>query len=196
MELHKYINEDKEIQELFNFNKSRICKTKEEIDFLKKMLPGKKLNLLYRATEHGDSVSTFHSRCDNKGENIVFYKTNKNKKFGGHSCKSWKSSGEWNNDNGDPNFFLFNLTTKKQYKPSDNYFENHSSLYTHSNYGPILGPDNWWIGVVNGSGTILGSGYGYEHSNIQHMNINNSGYEFTGESSFTCVEVEIYQVIE
>lgn len=33
-------------------------------------------------------------------------------------------------------------------------------------------------------------------SNIQHMNINNSGYEFSGESSFTCVEVEIYQVID
>ena len=185
---------EKEI--LFNNNKSKICETEEEIMFLKNMLPNKRLNLLYRATEHGDSVSTFHSRCDNKGENIVFYKTNKNKKFGGHSCKSWKSSGGWNNDNDDPNFFLFNLTTKKQYKPSDNYFKNHSSLYTHSSYGPILGPDNWWIGVVNGSGTILGSGYGYEHNNIQHMNINNSGYEFTGESSFTCVEVEIYQVID
>ena len=148
---------------LFNNNKSKICETDEEIDFLKKMLPDKKFNLLYRATEHGDSVATFHSRCDNKGENIVFYKTNKNRKFGGHSCKSWKSSGEWNNDNNDPNFFLFNLTTKRQYKPSDNYFQNHSSLYSHQNYGPILGPDSWWIGVVNGSGTILGNGYGYEH---------------------------------
>lgn len=193
---HKYFKEIIIIQELFNFNKSKICETEEEIDFLKKMLPGKKFNLLYRATEHGDSVSTFHSKCDNKGENIVFYKTNKNKKFGGHSCKSWKSTGGWNQDNGDPNFFLFNLTTKKQYKPSDNYFENHSSFYNHSNYGPILGPDNCWIGVVNGSGTILGNGSGYEHNNIQHMNINNSGCEFTGENNFTCIEVEIYQVIE
>ena len=185
-----------ETKKLFNNNKSKICETDEEIEFLKKMLPNKKLNLLYRATEHGDSVSTFHSMCDNKGENIVFYKTNKNKKFGGHSCKSWKSSGGWNNDNDDPNFFLFNLTTKKHYKPSDNYFKNHSSLFSHGSYGPIFGPDNWWIGVVNGSGTILGNGYGYEHSGIQHMNINNGGYEFTGESSFTCVEVEVYQVIE
>lgn len=191
-----FIGKKLEIRKLFNNNKSKICQTEEEIEFLKKMLPNKKLNLLYRATEHGDSVSTFHSRCDNKGENIVFYKTNKSKKFGGHSCKSWKSSGGWNNDNDDPNFFLFNLTTMKQYKPSDNYFKNHSSLYTHSSYGPIFGPDNQWIGVVNGSGTILGSGYGYEHNNIQHMNINNEGYEFTGESSFTCVEVEVYQVIE
>ena len=47
-------------------------------------------------------ISTFHSRYDNKGENIVFYKTIKNKKFGGHSCKSWKSSGGWNNDNDAP----------------------------------------------------------------------------------------------
>ena len=79
-EFHKHLKEII-IQELFNFNKSKICETEEEIDFLKKMLPGKKLNLLYRATEHGDSVSTFHSKCDNKGENIVFYKTNKNKKL-------------------------------------------------------------------------------------------------------------------
>ena len=191
-----YFDKEIKIKMLFNYNKSKICETEEEIDFLKKMLPNKKLELLYRATEHGDSVSTFHSRCDNKGENIVFYKTNKNKKFGGHSCKSWKSSGEWNNDNGDPNFFLFNLTTKKQYKPSDNYFQDHSSLYSHSSYGPILGPDSWWIGVVDGSGTILGNNQGYEHSNIQHMNINNSGYEFTGENYFTCVEVEVYKVVE
>ena len=181
---------------LFSNNKSKICETDEEIEFLKSMLPNKKFNLLYRAIDHGDSVATFHSRCDNKGENIVFYKTNKNRKLGGHSCKSWKSSGGWNNDNNDPNFFLFNLTTKKQYKPNDNYFQNHSSLYNHQSHGPILGPDNWWIGVVNGSWTILENGYGYEHSNIQHMNINNSGYEFTGENTFTCVEVEIYQVIE
>lgn len=185
-----------ELKLLFNDNKSKICETEEEIIFLKKMLPNKKFNLLYRATEHGDSVSTFHQRCDNKGENIVFYKTQKNRKFGGHSCKSWKSSGGWNNDNDDPNFFLFNLTTKKQYKPSDDYFKTHSSLYSHSNYGPILGPDSWWVGVVNGSGTILGNGYGYEHSNIQHMNINYSGYEFSGENTFTCVEVEVYQVID
>ena len=59
-----------------------------------------------------------------------------------------------------------------------------------------MGPDSSWIGVVDGSGTILGNGYGYEHNNIQHMNINNSGYEFSGESNFTCVEVEIYQVID
>ena len=191
----KILGKEIEYRALFSDNKSRICETEEEIEFLKKTLPNKKLNLLYRATEHGDSVSTFHSRCDNKGENIVFYKTTKNRKFGGHSCKSWKSSGGWNNDNDDPNFFLFNLTTKKQYKPSDNYFKNHSSLYSNNTHGPILGPESQWIGVVNGSGTILGSGYGYEHSNIQHMNINNSGYEFTGENYFTCVEVEIYQVI-
>ena len=95
-----YFDKEIKIQMLFNYNKSKICETEEEIDFLKKMLPNKKLELLYRATEHGDSVSTFHSKCDNKGENIVFYKTNKNKKFGGHSCKSWKSSGGWNSDNG------------------------------------------------------------------------------------------------
>ncbi len=88
------------------------------------------------------------------------------------------------------------MTTKKQYKPSDNYFQNHSSLFSDSSCGPILGPDNWWIGVVNGSGTILGNNQGYEHSNIQHMNINNSGYEFTGENYFTCVEVEVYKVVE
>lgn len=83
---HKFIDKEIIIQELFNSNKSKICENEEEIDFLKKCYLGKKLNLYYRASEHGDSVSTFHSKCDNKGENIVFYKTNKNKKFRGHSC--------------------------------------------------------------------------------------------------------------
>jgi len=89
----KEFGKEIEYKKLFNNNRSKICETEEEIEFLKQMLPDKKLNLLYRATEHGDSVGEFHSRCDNKGENIVFYKTTKNKKFGGHSCKSWKSSG-------------------------------------------------------------------------------------------------------
>ena len=194
--LSYYLEKELEKLQLFNYNKSKICQTEEEIEFLKIMLPNKRLNLLYRATEHGDSTSTFHSRCDNKGENITFIKTTKNRKFGGHTCKSWKSSGGWNSDNDDPNYFLFNLTTKKQYKPTDNYFKNHSSLFTSSGYGPLFGPDYHWIGVCEGGGTLLGNGMGLENKGIPHLGINNPGYEFTGEYRFTCVEVEVYQVID
>ena len=195
-QLSYFFEKELENLKLFNYNRSKICHTEEEIEFLKIMLPNKKLNLLYRATEHGDSTSTFHSRCDNKGENIVFFKTSKNRKFGGHTCKSWKSSGGWNSDNDDPNYFLFNLSTKKQYKPNDNYFKDHSSLFTSSNYGPLFGPDYYWIGVCEGSGNILGNGMGLENKGIPHLGINNPGYEFTGEYRFTCVEVEVYQVID
>ena len=52
----KVFGKEIEYLKIFNHNKSKICETEEEIEFLKKMLPNKKLNLLYRASEHGDSV--------------------------------------------------------------------------------------------------------------------------------------------
>ena len=54
---------------------SLICTQKNEIDFIKSLLPNKKLILIYRATIDGDSFSTFHSKCDNQGETLTLFET-------------------------------------------------------------------------------------------------------------------------
>ena len=53
---------------------SLICEQNNEINFLKNLLPNKKLTLLYRATKDGDSFDNFHSKCDNKEKLLLLLK--------------------------------------------------------------------------------------------------------------------------
>jgi hypothetical protein len=71
---------------------------KEEIEMIKKWIDNsnfKKLNfkLLFRASKHGKSSSSFHSKCDGKYDTITFIKSTTSKRFGGYTAMSWDSSG-------------------------------------------------------------------------------------------------------
>ena len=56
---------------------SLICEQQNEINFLKLLLPNKKITLLYRATQDGDFFKIFHLKCDNQGETKTLCKTTK-----------------------------------------------------------------------------------------------------------------------
>lgn len=99
---------------------SLICHQSNEVNFLKNLLPNKKLTLLYRATKDGDSFDTFHSKCDNQGETVTLCETNKGRKFGGHMNQSISTNEEWFNKL-DTNFFLFSLNKLKCYRPTSEY---------------------------------------------------------------------------
>ena len=85
---------------------SLICEQNIKINFLKNLLPNKKLTLLYRATKDGDSFNNFHSKCDNQGETVTLFKTIDGRKFGGHMNQSiLKGHCDWYNKN-DEIFFI------------------------------------------------------------------------------------------
>ena len=79
---------------------------------------GKKIEmtLLYKLTNHGDSSSTFHSYCNNKGYTLTLIRNTKGYRCGGFTSQSWSSSGNYK---ADPNAFLFSLEFKEYYPTYD-----------------------------------------------------------------------------
>ena len=62
----------------------------------------KKINmtLLYKISQHGNSASTFHSRCNGKGYTLTLVRNTKGYRCGGFTSKSWSSC---NSNVNDPN---------------------------------------------------------------------------------------------
>ena len=55
-----------------------------------------KWKLLYRASEHGYTVSSFHECCDNKGPTLIVIKNDGGWIFGGYTTQSWSEDGIYN----------------------------------------------------------------------------------------------------
>ena len=56
------------------------------------------MTLLYKVTTHGDSASTFHSRCNNKGYTLTLVRNTKGYSCGGFTTASWSSCSNYKND--------------------------------------------------------------------------------------------------
>jgi len=107
-----------------------------EFSWLNKELPGnyKLGGLLYDTLKDGDSVSTFHARCDDEGPTVTLVETTLGVVFGGYTDQSWSSSGTWATD---ADAFVFRLRPlpRKKYKVSSSSY----AIYRHSTYGPYFG---------------------------------------------------------
>jgi len=109
-----------------------------EVDFINDQLKkvSKELGgLLFQASKDGDAVSTFHSRCDNKGPSVVIVETSSGNVFGGYTSASWSSSAGYTASTG---AFLFRLRpSMKRYDRRDG--SQSYAIYRHSSYGPVFG---------------------------------------------------------
>ena len=92
------IIENKKDEKSLKIIDSKIIKKKEEIDFLEKSLKTDdpllqkrtiKYILLYRATRDGNSVDSFHKKCDDISGTLIVIKTNKGMRFGGYTEQIW-----------------------------------------------------------------------------------------------------------
>ena len=112
----KKIEDKNYIYEFFENFDTNIIKTNEEKKFIGSMIKDKfpdkncNFNLLYRATRDGDAISTFHSKCDNKKQILVFYHTIKGVKFGGYTDIGFDCSNQYKTD---LKSFLFQIKKKK-----------------------------------------------------------------------------------
>ena len=93
--------------------------------------PSRKIRaeLLYRLSENGESNSTFHELCDNKGSTLTLFHVNDGNIVGIYTPLSWDSNSNWKNDN---DTFIFNLNKEKKYKK----IKSDSSTYCKNTYGP------------------------------------------------------------
>ena len=111
--------------EIINENEKYKKLLKTWINPLKKI----KAELLYRLSENGESYSTFHELCDNKGPTLTLFHVNDGNIVGIYTPLSWDSNSNWKNDN---DTFIFNLNKEKKYKK----IKSDLSAYCNNPYGP------------------------------------------------------------
>lgn len=99
--------------------------SESEISFLVQQFPGKNLttNLLWRGSSDGVTFDSFHSKVDNQGQTITFFKSTSGNRFGGYislgiqKCSFVNKS--YNYFYQDNFAFLFNLDSKRKFSPVD-----------------------------------------------------------------------------
>jgi len=115
----------------------------------------KKIELLYRASEHGFEASSFHKYCDNKGSTIVVIKSENDYIFGGFTSVPWTNTDKDKEDN---HAFLFNIYPfNKKYKLTGSSKEYAVTHYP--NHGPVFG---------GGYDIFIGSNCNNEKSSYTH----------------------------
>jgi len=138
--------------------------------------------LLFQASKDGDAVSTFHSRCDNKGPSVIIVETKSGNLFGGYTFANWSSSEGYSASTG---AFLFRLRpSKKRYDQRDT--SKAYAIHCHSNHGPVFGNGHTlFINNCMGVATCYVTNEGY---NIP------SNYELNGGKQY--FRIKDYAVVE
>ena len=125
------------------FKESSIIKKEERKLISNWVLPhyNLKFELLYSGKRDGFDISTFHSKCNNKGPTIFVAKLENNRRFGAFASESWeKNSGGKIDDNA----FLFSLDNKIKYGLKK---KGVTSIYGQPNSSILFGPS--WDGEKN-----------------------------------------------
>ncbi|XP_028833266.1 interferon-induced protein 44-like [Denticeps clupeoides] len=118
--------------------------SKEQERMLCSMFDRAKLSLLFKASVHGYSGSSFHQKCDNQGPTITVAYNNSGLVYGGYVSKDFAQTGQ---DVYDEKAFLFSLDCRSEDiilrqvpvtngQPAFNdgaYSPNFGSLYNNSN---------------------------------------------------------------
>ena len=87
--------------------------------------------LLYKGSKHGITTTSFHSRCDNKGATVVFFKVTSGAVFGGYSKVSWDSSSAWVSDS---SAFLFSLISSNKEERFTKLIQNNVNTQQQAKY--------------------------------------------------------------
>ena len=154
---------------------------------LTKVKPEKKnikMTLLYRLTSDGDSSSTFHSKCNNKGYTLSLIRNTKGFRFGGFTTQSWSSSGSYIND---VNAFVFSLDFKDCYFT----YEGLNAIYDNSSYGPTFGAGQDFL-IANqcsqNYSSICNFPYSYGRAAVGNRLLTGGYYNFKVQ------EIEVYKI--
>ena len=139
--------------------------------------------LLYRASEDGDSAEIFHEKCDNIPFTLSLIKTSEGNKFGGYTENTWE--GE-NVAKLDGNAFCFSLTKNTIY----NVKPDQTAINCNPDGGISFGAP--LFEVFDNCFTNGGMCYPLKNCCFAGQN-----YDFeicNGEEKFDIVEVEVYQL--
>ena len=140
------------------------------------------LNLLYKASADSDRAEAFHNKCDGAKSTLVLIETDKGKRFGGYTSRSWGGDCI---EKKDDEAFIFSLDKMMTY----DIIPGEDAIGCYLKYGPIFMGCQIRIydnAFVKG-GTTFEKGLNY---NTQE------DFELTGgEREFQVREIEVYEVI-
>ena len=139
--------------------------------------------LLFRMSRDGSNCSDFHRFCDNKGETLLLFQTDKNYRFGAYTPLNWTSpnSGEVNDPN-DNLTFLFSLNKMQKFTKIPG--KSPQTGRSQKNYGPLLG-NGTDIGIC----PDMKKGWSHNETFLTHRELTN------GDTEFNINEMEIFQVL-
>ena len=100
-----------------------------------------KAKLLYKLSKDGDSIDTFHQKCDNNSPTLLLVETTNGRKFGGYTTCVWSVNKGGKKDG---KTFLFSLDEKKMYKKKKEH-ENERDIYCRKDAGPTFGGNDLYF---------------------------------------------------
>ena len=140
------------------------------------------LYLIYKATADSDKAEAFHKKCDRAKSTLVLVETDKGKRFGGYTSRSW--GGECI-DKKDDEAFIFSLDKMMTY----DIISGEDAIGCYPKFGPIFMGCQIRIyddAFIKG-GTTFEKGLNYNTL---------EDFELTGgDREFNVREIEVYEVI-
>ena len=100
-----------------------------------------KAKILYKLSKDGDSIDTFHQKCDNNSPTLLLVETTNGRKFGGYTTCVWSVNKGGKKDG---KTFLFSLDEKKLYKKKKEH-ENERDIYCRKDAGPTFGGNDLYF---------------------------------------------------
>ena len=154
--------------------------------------------LLYRGSQNGWSVSSFHSKCDNKQHTLVVVKTVEGYVFGGYTDQTWNDNDFDGQSKRSSSSFLFSLKCYAGLSPTKMKIKSGyegCAIKTYYDRGPKFGSGrDFCIGC---SGYDLRKGY-TKLNCTYNIPSRASGTFLTGKSGknqkFDVAEVEVFAV--
>ena len=139
------------------------------------------LNLLYRASAHGDTAKAFHNKCDKANMTLVLVKDNNGNRFGGFTTREWSGNCV---QKVDENAFIFSVDKNKIYT----VIPGQTAIGCFPSFGPIF--YGCQIRVYDNFFNKGGSTY------LKGANYNTTvDYELTnGVQNYGISELEVYEV--
>ena len=139
-----------------------------------------KTELLYKLSDNGEEVSTFHKLCDNQGATLILFHTKEGKKVGMFTSLSWVSDSLSKEDK---EAFVFDLNNNKKYKIIKDI-----SIYCDKNCGPHISCLGYFQ-LPNMKKIIIFSSINQFYENGYDI-LDNNGRE----SNYDLDEIEVFKI--
>ena len=144
-----------------------------------------KFNLLFRASQDGDKISTFTKKVSGKCPTLIIIKSNCGFKFGGYTSEKWNMTGSYTYIS-DSSAFIFSIDKRKKYNVKNTIY----SICGDPNHFAFGGGHDLTI-LDNFTTNNNSKDYRYDFSYSM-----DEKYELTGGNNcFYVKELEVYEIV-